>query len=74
MKKVFVKSGIVQGDLSSKIYEIYDFSFIERCSKVRFRKIISPYREIHSSYSLDSYIRDINETFSEVGHETHNMR
>ena len=72
MEKVFVKSGIVQGDLSFKIHEIYDFS--RRCSRIQFRKIISPSREIHSSYSLDSYIRDINETFSEVGHETHNMR
>lgn len=25
MEKVFVKSGIVQGDLSFKIHEIYDF-------------------------------------------------
>ena len=74
MEKVFVKSGIVQGDLSYKIYEIYDFPFIERCSKVQFRKIIPPYRDIYSSYSIDSYIRDVNETFSEAGHETHNMR
>ena len=74
MEKVFVKSGIVQGDLSYKIYEIYDFSFIERCSDVRFKKIIPPSREIHSGYSINSYIRDINETFSEAGHETHNMR
>ena len=72
MEKVFVKSGIIQGDLSFKIHEIYDFS--RRCSRIRFRKIISPSREIHSSYSLDSYIRDVNETFSEAGHETHNMR
>ena len=72
MEKVFVKSGIVQGDLSFKIHEIYDIS--RRCSRIRFRKIISPSREIHSSYSLDSYIRDVNETFSEAGHETHNMR
>ena len=72
MEKVFVKSGIVQGDLSFKIHEIYDFS--RRCSRIRFRKIISPSREIHSSYSLDSYIRDVNETFSAAGHETHNMR
>lgn len=72
MEKVFVKSGIVQGDLSFKIHEIYDFS--RRCSRIRFRKIIPPSREIHSSYSLDSYIRDVNETFSEAGHETHNMR
>ena len=71
MEKVFVKSGIVQGDLSFKIHEIYDFS--RRCSRIRFRKIISPSREIHSSYSLDSYTRDVNETFSEAGHETHNM-
>ena len=72
MEKVFVKSGVVQGDLSFKIHEIYDFS--RRCSRVRFRQIIPPSREIHSSYSIDSYIRDVNETFSEAGHETHNMR
>ena len=72
MEKVFVKSGVVQGDLSFKINEIYDFS--RRCSRIQFRKIISPSREIHSSYSLDSYIRDVNETFSEAGHETHGMR
>ena len=75
MEKVFVKSGIVKGDLSYKTYEIYDFStFLKRCSKVRFRKIIPPSREIHSIRSIDSYIRDTNETFSEAGHETHNMR
>ena len=74
MEKVFVKSGIVKGDLSFKTYEIYDFSFIERCSDVRFRKIIPPPREIHSGHFIDSYIRDTNETFSEAGHETHNMR
>lgn len=50
------------------------FPFIERCSKVQFRKIIPPYRDIYSSCSIDSYIRDVNETFSEAGHETHNMR
>ena len=73
MEKVFVKSGVVKGDLSCKIYEeINVFSFIT--SKVWFGKIISPSREIHSSYTLDSCIRDINETFSEAGHETHNMR
>ena len=73
MEKVFVKSGIVKGDLSYKIYEeIYDFSFIT--SKVQFRKIIPPSREIHSARSIDSFIRDTNETFSEAGHETHNMR
>ena len=73
MERVCVKSGIVKGDLSYKIYEeIYDFSFIT--SKVQFRKIIPPYRDIYSSCSIDSYIRDVNETFSEVGHETHNMR
>ena len=74
MEKVFVKSGIVQGDLSYKIYEIYDFPFIERCSKVQFRKIIPPSREFHSTHFIDSYIRDTNETFSDVAHETHNMR
>ena len=75
MEKVFVKSGIVKGDLSYKIYdETYDISFIKRCSKVRFRKIIPPSREIHSGYSIDNFIRDVNETFSEAGHETHNMR
>lgn len=74
MEKVFVKSGIVRGDLSSKIYELYDFSFVRRCYRIRFRKIIPPSREIHSGYSINSYIRDINETFSEAGHETHNIR
>ena len=53
---------------------IYDFSFVRRCSGILFRKIIPPAREIHSGYSINSYIRDINETFSEAGHETHNMR
>ena len=74
MEKGFVKSGIVKGDLSFKTYDIYDFSFIEGCSDVRFRKIIPPSREIHSGYTINSYIRDTNETFSEAGHETHNMR
>ena len=75
MERVYVKSGVVKGDLSYKIYEIYDFStFLKRCSKVQFKKIIPPSREIHSGYSIDSYIRDINETFSEAGHETQNMR
>ena len=75
MEKVFVKSGIVKGDLSYKTYdEIYDISFIKRYSKVRFRKIIPPSREIHSGHSIDSFIVDTNETFSEAAHETHNMR
>ena len=74
MEKVYVKGGIVKGDLSCKIYEICDFSFMERCSKVQFRKIIPPSREIHTIRTIDSYIRDVNETFSEAGHETHNMR
>ena len=73
MEKVFVKSGIVKGDLSYKIYEIYDFSFIKRCSDVRFKKIIPPSREIHSIHCIDSYNTVTNETFSEVGHEIHNM-
>ena len=64
MEKVFVKSGIIKGD----------FSFVRRCSGIRFRKIIPPSREIHSGYSIDNFIRDVNETFSEAGHETHNMR
>ena len=72
MEKVFVKSGIVQGDLSFKIHEIYDFS--RRCSRIQFRKIISPSREIHSVHCIDGYNTVINETFSEAGHETHNMR
>lgn len=75
MEKVYVKSRIIQGDLSYKTYdEIYDISFIKRCSKVRFIKIIPPSREIHSIRSIDNYIREVNETFSEAGHETHNMR
>lgn len=74
MEKVFVKSGIVKGDLSFKTYEIYDFSFVRRCSGIRFRQTIPPSREIHSTRSIDSYITVTNETFSEAGHETHNMR
>ena len=74
MEKVFVKSGIVKGDLSFKTYDIYDFSFVRRCSRIRFRQIIPLSREIHSVHCIDSYNTVINETFSEVGHETHNMR
>lgn len=74
MEKVFVKSGIVQGDLSSKIYELYDFSFVRRCLGIRFRQIIPISREIRSVHCIDSYNTVTNETFSEVGHETHNMR
>lgn len=51
---------------------IYDFS--RRCSRVRFRQIIPPSREIHSFRYIDNCIREVNETFSEAGHETHNMR
>lgn len=73
MERVFVKSGVVQGDLSFKIHEIYDFS--RRCSRIRFRKIIPPLRERDSiAHFIDDCIRDANETFSEAGHETHNMR
>lgn len=72
MEKVFVKSGVVQGDLSFKIHEIYDFS--RRCSRIRFRQIIPISREIRSVHCIDSYNTVINETFSEAGHETHNMR
>lgn len=72
MERVYVKSGIVEGDLSFKIHEIYDFS--RRCSRVRFRQIIPPSREIHSFRYIDNCIREVNETFSEAGHETHNMR
>ena len=74
MEKVFVKSGIIKGDLSFKTYEIYDFSFVRRCSGIRFRQIIPPSREIHSIRSIDNCIREVNETFSEAGHETHDMR
>ena len=75
MERVYVKSGVVKGDLSYKIYEIYDFpTFLKRCSKVQFKKIIPPSREFHSTHFIDSYIRDTNETFSEAAHETHNMR
>ena len=72
MERVYVKSGVVQGDLSFKIYGMYDFS--RRCSRVRFRQIIPPSREIHSIRSIDNCIREVNETFSEAGHETHDMR
>lgn len=74
MEKVFVKSGIARGDLSSKIYELYDFSFVRRCYRIWFRQIIPLSREIHSIHCIDSYNTVINETFSEAGHETHNMR
>ena len=72
MERVYVKSGVVQGDLSFKIYGIYDFS--RRCSRVRFRQIIPLSREIYSFRYIDNCIREVNETFSEAGHETHNMR
>lgn len=72
MEKVFVKSGLVVGDLSYKIYDdvIDDMKFHE----TRFRQIIPPSREIHTNCLIDSYKRITNKTFSEVGHETHNMR
>lgn len=72
MEKVFVKSGLVVGDLSYKIYDddIDDMKFHE----TRFRQIIPHSREMSTNHPIDSCSRIVNKTFSEVGHETQNMR